>query len=226
MIMFVLAIMTPDLGAVLEAFIDVTALALISTPAIYIWVVKPFVVARDEALLKLETMAFTDQLTDLPNRRYFTNYFKKLISESVRYKYYLGILLIDLDNFKPVNDDFGHDAGDTVLQEIARRLLSSVREGDLVVRMGGDEFIILLNHLGDTSAIASREAVTIAEKLQKVIANPVGYKSHDLKVGSSIGVRIIGRANNDIQQIIKEVDIAMYHAKKGGKGRVFLFNGQ
>jgi diguanylate cyclase (GGDEF)-like protein len=222
-VMVCLAYIPHTFGVVLQALIDVIVLVIVSTPLIYIWVIKPFVIARDEALLKLENMAYSDQLTDLPNRRYFTNYMKKIISESVRHKYFGALLLLDLDNFKPVNDKYGHDAGDAVLVEVAKRLLSSVRQGDLVVRLGGDEFVILLNRLGNDASLAGKEALSVAEKLQRLLGEPIEYKNRQLKVGASFGACIFGVEQAELETILKQGDTAMYRAKKNGKGKIVLF---
>lgn len=222
-IMFFLASIPQTFGMTLEALIDVIVLVIVSTPLIYIWVIKPFVIARDEALQKLENMAYSDQLTDLPNRRFFTNYMKKIISESVRHKYYGALLLLDLDKFKPVNDQYGHDAGDAVLVEVAKRLLSCVRQGDLVVRLGGDEFVILLNQLGNDATLAGKEAVSVAEKLQHLLGEPIEYQDRQLKVGTSFGVCIFGVVQAEVETILKQGDTAMYRAKRNGKTKIVLF---
>jgi len=218
-----LATVPQYIGLKMAAIIDVTILVLVSTPIIYIWVIKPFVIARDEALSKLEDMAYSDLLTDLPNRRFFKKYMEKTISESVRHRSYCSLLLLDLDNFKPVNDNYGHDAGDVVLVEVAKRLLASVREEDLVVRMGGDEFIIILDRLGSDVTMAGKEAVDVAEKLQRSLGEPIEFKGKRLHIGSSFGVRIFGIEKTETETIVNEADTAMFRAKKHGKGHIVLF---
>jgi len=148
---------------------------------------------------------------------------EKVIAESVRHKYYGSLLLLDLDNFKPVNDNYGHDSGDVVLIEVAKRLLASVREGDLVVRMGGDEFIIILDRLGSDAALAGKEAVDVAEKLQRLLDEPIEFEGKQLHVGSSFGVRIFGVEKTEAETIVNEADTAMFRAKKHGKGHIVLF---
>ena len=211
------------LGVKVAAIIDVTILVLVSTPIIYIWVIKPYVVARDEALSKLEDMAYSDHLTDLPNRRFFKKYMRKIISESVRHEYFGSLLLLDLDNFKPINDNYGHDAGDAVLVEVAKRLLANVREGDLVVRMGGDEFIVMLDRLGNDAELAGKEAIDVAEKLRLFLNEPIEFEGKKLQIGTSFGVRIFGFRKTDVETIVNEADTAMFQAKKHGKGHIVLF---
>jgi len=221
--MIFLALIPRYFGIEVAAIIDVTILVLVSTPIIYLWVIKPFVVARDEALVKLENMAYSDQLTGLPNRRFLTKYMEKIIAESVRHEFYSSLLLLDLDNFKPVNDNYGHDAGDAVLVEVANRLLANVREGDLVVRMGGDEFIVVLGRLGNDADLAGQEAFDVAEKLQLCLSQPIEFKGNQFQIGTSFGVRIFGIEKTQVDTIVTEADTAMFQAKKYGKGHIVLF---
>ncbi len=222
-IMFSLALIPHTFGTSLEVFIDTVILVIVSTPIIYLWVIKPFVVARDEALVKLESMAYSDQLTGLPNRRFLTKYMEKIIAESVRHEFYSSLLLLDLDNFKPVNDNYGHNAGDAVLVEVANRLSANVREGDLVVRMGGDEFIVVLDRLGNDADLAGQEAFDVAEKLQLCLSQPIKFEGKQFQIGTSFGVRIFGIKKTKVETIVTEADTAMFQAKKYGKGHIVLF---
>lgn len=223
-IMFTLQSLNHNFGALTEAIIDATVLVLVSSPIIYIWVIKPFVNARNDALKKLESLAYTDHLTSLPNRRFFTTYMNKVISESTRHKYYGAVLLLDLDKFKPVNDTYGHEAGDKLLIEVAERLLANVREGDLVVRMGGDEFVVILSHLNNDREEASNEAAGIAQKLQALLDNDFVYENSYLKIGVSIGVRVMGVEKENIDTILQDADKAMYLAKSDDNTGIVLHN--
>ncbi|GMR17847.1 MAG: hypothetical protein BMS9Abin33_0241 [Gammaproteobacteria bacterium] len=222
-IMFGLANIPHSFGNIIEALIDVSLLVIVTSPIIYIWVIKPFVIARDEALSQLTNMAYSDQLTELPNRRFLLKYMEKLLAETVRHKYFGALLLIDLDNFKPINDTYGHDAGDVVLVEVAKRLLSSIRTEDVAGRVGGDEFIILLNRLNSNARLAGAEAVNIAKKLQNSLNEPIDYKGEKILVGSSFGIRLLGVETIRVEAAIREADLAMYRAKQEGRGRIVLF---
>ena len=222
-IMLGLANIPHSFGIYTEVFFDVAVLAIVASPIIYIWVIKPFVIARDEALTQLTRMAYSDQLTELPNRHFLIEYTEKFIAESVRHKFYGALILIDLDDFKPINDTHGHNTGDAVLVEVAKRLQSNIRTEDVASRVGGDEFIILLNHITENISSASNEAICLAEKLQNLLSEPINYKNRKLHVGSSFGIRLLGVESIGVDAAIREADIALYSAKKEGKGRIVLF---
>lgn len=151
--MLLLEIIPYKMSAYFEAVLDTALLAILSSPAIYFWVVRPFVSARDRALMQVGHMAATDPLTGLANRRLILKHLDSLIATSARHKDHGAVLLIDVDEFKPVNDSRGHAAGDAVLIRIADRLRSAVRAGDTVGRLGGDEFVVLLSRLDAETAM-------------------------------------------------------------------------
>lgn len=223
-----------EAGTYLEAVLDTILLAALSTPAIYMWVIKPFVHARDNALAKFNQLALTDPLTQLANRRLISEHLKKIIAGNVRHKDHGAVLLIDLDEFKHVNDIHGHEAGDAVLVAIADRLRSVVRSEDIIGRigpdkfdvigrLGGDEFVILIHRLGANVQIAQDKALLVAAKLVNAIYQPVEFNRNMLIVSASIGIRLLGFENQDADIAISEADIAMYRAKKAGKGCAVLF---
>ena len=133
------------------------------------------------------------------------------------------MLLIDLDGFKLVNDSYGHEAGDAVLVEIAKRLQSIVRSEDIVGRLGGDEFIVLLHRLGGDERLAHDRALRVAETLIKTISKPFYFNGKTLQVGASIGVRLLGFEEQDTETAISEADSAMYRAKEAGRGCAVFF---
>ena len=133
------------------------------------------------------------------------------------------MLLIDLDGFKLINDSHGHEAGDAVLVGIAERLQSIVRSEDVVGRMGGDEFILLLQHLGGDEQLARNRALQLAEKLINMINVPLEFNDKTLHVGASIGIRLLGFEGVDTETAISEADNAMYRAKAAGRGRAVFF---
>lgn len=221
-IMLLLGGISHDLNSPAEATLDAVMLVMLSTPVIYIWVIRPYVIARDEAVAKVTHMAFHDPLTQLANRRLLSEYLDKIISRLGRHKAYGALLLIDLDDFKPINDNSGHDTGDAILVEIAIRLQASVRGDDIAGRLGGDEFVILLNQLDTDKQLAEDMALQIARRVQDAIQQPVEL-SKIFQLSASIGVRMLGDETAAINSIIKEADVAMYRAKKAGKGRVIVF---
>lgn len=223
LIMLLLQVIPHGAGPYSEAVLDAALLAVLSIPAIYIWVIKPFVDARDKALAQVSRLALTDPVTQLANRRLISKHLGKLITGSVRHKDYGAVLLIDLDGFKLVNDSYGHEAGDAVLVEIAKRLQSIVRSEDIVGRLGGDEFIVLLHRLGGDERLAHDRALRVAETLIKTISKPFDFNGKTLQVGASIGVRLLGFEEQDTETAISEADSAMYRAKEAGRGCAVFF---
>jgi diguanylate cyclase (GGDEF)-like protein len=205
-----------------EAVLDVTLLATITTPLIYIWIIKPYVKAREDALHEISQLAYIDPLTQLANRRHLLQHLERVSAGCIRNKIYGAILLIDLDGFKLVNDTHGHDAGDAVLIETAIRLISSIRSVDIASRLGGDEFVILIDHLDINKQNAHNKAMHIAEKIINITNNPVEFKSEVLQIGASIGLCLLEFDQQNAETILRKADIAMYRAKNTGKGRAFF----
>lgn len=222
-IMYALHAGIQDLDPHIENLIATTMLILFSAPAIYFWVIKPFVTAHDEALSQINHLIYIDPLTQLANRRLLSEHLQKAVASIARRKVYGALLLLDLDRFKPVNDEYGHDAGDEVLIEIARRMKLITRSEDVVARLGGDEFLIYISHLDANREKASDIATRIANKLISLVSQPVRYQDKDLHVGASIGVRLLGSEELDPEAAIHDADIAMYRAKDAGRGCAVLF---
>ena len=223
LIMLLLEIIPFEISIYSEAVLDFVLLAFLSTPLIYIGVINPFVTARDEALYKINHLAHTDPLTQLPNRRLFIIHLEKFIAGIIRHKVHGALLLMDLDGFKLVNDIHGHDAGDEVLVEIAKRLRSNTRSEDVAGRLGGDEFFILLQHLSADERIARDTPLWVTEKLINIVNKPIDFNGTTLNVSASIGIRLLGFEELSTKNVIKEADIAMYHAKKAGGGCAVFF---
>jgi len=163
---------------------------------------------------ELRAIAFHDSLTRLPNRRLLLDRLEHALLSGKRQQDHLAVLFIDLNQFKQLNDTHGHDAGDLLLVEVARRLKLGVRESDTVARLGGDEFVILLEGLGDDGDQASEYAASVAGKVRQVLSEEydLGGIRH---VGSaSVGIKICREGDNDPDQILKEADAAMYEAKR------------
>jgi diguanylate cyclase (GGDEF)-like protein len=219
-IMFILQLIPHKLSSFAEAALDASILTLVSLLPIYFWVIKPFVDASQGAMSRIEKLALTDPLTQLGNRRYFLSCMEKVISSNSRYKEQAAIILIDLDGFKKVNDEFGHEAGDTLLIEVASKLQSLIRQEDVVARLGGDEFVILLQRMYGNSLVNREIAQQIGIELVGLINQPVRYKDVTLTVGASVGIRLIDGDEKDVDALIRAADVAMYQAKKRNTHKV------
>ena len=157
-------------------------------------------------------IAMTDQLTTCHNRHSLSDYAPKYIKDAVRYNHPLSVMILDLDFFKHINDEFGHTTGDTVLAEIGKLLMATCRQGDIVSRIGGEEFLILLPHCNICDAMHKAENIRSMIEL----AEPAG-----LKVTASIGVAsLIKQHDNDFDKLYKAADSAVYHSKKNGRNQI------
>lgn len=213
-----------ELGPYLIAVLDAVILAILITPVIYLWIIKPYVIAHDSDLYQVSIQAHRDPLTELPNRRLLVAFLEKLLPIFHRHNLYGALLFIDLDGFKDTNDKNGHDAGDAVLIEVARRLISLVRTEDIVSRIGGDEFVIVLEQLDTDKHIASSKALAITRRIQQELARVIYFRGVALQVDSSIGLRFLTPELVDVEAVLKDADTAMYRAKKAGKGRIVIFD--
>lgn len=178
------------------------------------------ITARKEAEDQITHQAFHDTLTNLPNRALLLNRFEQALARSARTGDAIGLLFVDLDNFKVINDSLGHDVGDTLLQTVAERLNACTRPGDTVARLGGDEFVILLEELS-----GAVEAEAVAERATKAIHLPLRLGERDVFPSASIGltVTVLGDART-AGDLLRDADTAMYQAKLQGKGNYVLFD--
>ena len=171
----------------------------------------------EQSKRQIEEIAYHDALTGLPNRRLFTSDICQLIAAKERKAGRFGLLLIDLDRFKQINDTLGHDAGDALLVECARRLKATLRASDRIARLGGDEFAILLDDLSAATAeIPSVEA--LCQRVIDSLAVPILYKDFEMKTGASIGVAIYPDHAVSHEGLYKAADVALYAAKRDGRG--------
>jgi len=176
--------------------------------------------ARRRAEQQLLHEALQDALTDLPNRAYFVERVSQALARVQRDRdYRFALLFLDLDGFKAVNDRLGHAAGDRLLAEIAGRLRTCVRPGDVVVRLGGDEFTLLLDEI---TGLADGERA--ARRIQDALAVPVSLEGQDIVATASIGVVLGGSHYTQPQDLLHDADLAMYHAKQQGRARFQVFD--
>lgn len=185
---------------------------------------------RKKAEEQIRNLAFYDPLTQLPNRRLLLDRFNWVISACKRNNCYAALMFIDLDNFKPLNDEHGHEVGDLLLIEVAHRITDCVREVDTVSRFGGDEFIVMLSELDVEKAISLKQAAVVAEKIRLALGEP--YRLAVLKEGgleagivehrctASIGVALFNHQISSQEELLKLADSAMYEAKSSGRNQV------
>lgn len=174
---------------------------------------------RKAAEDEIKLLAFYDPLTRLPNRRLLHDRLHQAVIRAKRGNGRLALILLDLDKFKPVNDAFGHPAGDELLQAVAQRLQASVRESDTVARIGGDEFVVLL-----PSIAATQDALGVAEKIQATLKQPITLPNgQPVSISSSVGIAIYPDHASDETMLINHADAAMYQAKAAGRDKFVLF---
>ncbi|RFP15016.1 MULTISPECIES: bifunctional diguanylate cyclase/phosphodiesterase [unclassified Duganella] len=174
--------------------------------------------AHREAEMRLDHIAHHDSLTGLPNRLQCQLQLEHGIAYARRHGSLLAVLFVDIDHFKSINDNLGHDAGDQVLMQFAQRLRQCVREVDTVARQGGDEFIVLLTELR-----AAADAQQVADKINAAIAAPFLVHGETLAVAASIGIAVYPDDDLDIDALLEKADLAMYAAKQRGKGAGLRF---
>ena len=173
---------------------------------------------------KIHHLAFYDPLTQLPNRRLLMDRLHSALSNSMRSHHYGAVLFLDMDRFKTLNDTLGHEQGDRLLIEVARRILSCVREVDTVARLGGDEFVVLLEEVDEHAEAASQKTAHIAEKIRTSLAKTYQLNGHDYISSSSIGVTLFRGNNESPDALLKYADIAMYQVKESGRNAVRFFD--
>ncbi len=171
----------------------------------------------------LEYQATHDNLTGLPNRLLLLDRIEHAITKVVRHQMVGGLIFIDLDNFKEVNDTLGHDVGDSLLIMVAKTIREVIRDEDTLARIGGDEFIILVDNIGSDKKIAKENILNLAEKV-KISLNKITHIEGHINISTpSIGITLFNDSSVSVKDIIKQADTAMYVAKKQGKNSIEFF---
>jgi diguanylate cyclase (GGDEF)-like protein/PAS domain S-box-containing protein len=179
---------------------------------------------RKEAEEQIVQLAFYDALTGLPNRRLLLDRLNQALVVSGRSQLHGAILFIDLDDFKTLNDSLGHDTGDLLLVDVARRLITCVREDDTVARLGGDEFIVLLEGISASEEEAAARAEMVGDKILNRLNQPYELKNRTWHATPSIGVSLFHGRDMSIEDLLKRADLAMYQAKEAGRNTLRFFD--
>lgn len=209
---------------VLHLQVSVSQLATADEEPTGLLVVVQDVTARKRAEEEIRALAFYDPLTRLPNRRLLRDRLRHAMNSSARSRSYGALMLIDLDDFKKLNDTLGHDAGDRLLVDIAQRLTQGVRGSDTLARVGGDEFVLLLEDLGLHMAEAALSAQRIGEKVLRALQEACDPVHGERGISASIGASLfLGNEQNE-EQLIKQADLAMYSAKADGRATLRFFD--
>lgn len=179
---------------------------------------------RKKAEEEINNLAFYDPLTHLPNRRLLLDRLKQAMVSSARSKRYGALLFIDLDNFKTLNDTLGHDIGDLLLQQVAKRLSTCVRDGDTVARLGSDEFVVMLEDLSKNIQKSANQTETVGEKILAALNQPYQLAEYTHHSTPSIGATLFSNHLGSIDELLKRADLAMYQAKAAGRNTLRFYD--
>jgi diguanylate cyclase (GGDEF)-like protein/PAS domain S-box-containing protein len=179
---------------------------------------------RKSAEDETQRLAFYDTLTGLPNRRLLTDRLSHAQGTSARNRRFGALLFIDLDNFKDLNDTLGHDVGDQLLEQVALRLVSCLREGDTAARFGGDEFVVMLEDLSEDETEAASQAELVAEKILARLNAPYELVGRQHNSSPSIGITLFCGSGLSVDELLKRADVAMYQAKAAGRNTLRFFD--
>jgi len=182
--------------------------------------------ARKAAEEQIRHLAYFDPLTGLPNRRLLMDRLGHALVTSQRRRQFGALMILDLDHFKALNDTLGHDVGDLLLIEVAQRMQASVRHKDTVSRLGGDEYVVILEDLGPDEQLAAQQAEVVAEKVRAALAQHyfLSGQEHEHHSAASIGLTLFDGTVQSAKTILKQADVALYQAKDGGRNTVRFFN--
>src|SRR5271157_3343292 len=209
-------------GEIFSALISAAVIELDGVPCI-VSITRDMSAAK-EAENTIRNLAFYDPLTGLPNRRLLLDRLRQALAASARWGRTQALLLIDLDNLKTLNETLGHQTGDHVLQEFARRLAACVRETDTVARLGGDEFVVMLEDLSEVPEEAAAQAQAVSEKILASVDQPYLFDDRECLSSASIGITVFGDRPNSTDDILQQTDIALHQAKAAGRNTMRFFS--
>ncbi|WP_172426024.1 putative bifunctional diguanylate cyclase/phosphodiesterase [Sulfuricaulis limicola] len=173
---------------------------------------------RKRAEQRLDQLAYYDTITQLPNRHFFNEQLKLVLARAQRTGQRAGLMFLDLDNFKIINDTLGHDIGDVLLQGVAKRLREHLRTGDIICRIGGDEFAVIVEDMTDRE-----QAAIVAEKIIGAFAHSLRLEGHEIYISASIGISLFPEDATEMHALLRNADTAMYFAKERGKNTYQFF---
>jgi diguanylate cyclase (GGDEF)-like protein/PAS domain S-box-containing protein len=182
------------------------------------------ITSQKAAQERILTLAFYDPLTGLPNRRLLMDRLQQDLAGSARHKRQGALLMLDLDNFKDINDVLGHEQGDLVLQKVAERLSVCVRERDTLARVGADEFVVLLAELDENPLEAAMQAELVGHKILDALKQPYQFDDSEMSCTASIGITLFGEQHDDNVEALKRAEMAMYQAKAQGRNTLRFFD--
>ena len=208
------------------AWISVSGVPVFDAKGLFMgyWGVGRDITASKQAGEQIHRLAFYDALTGLPNRRLLLEQLKKILQINARHGMRGALLFIDLDNFKTLNDTLGHDVGDLLLQQVAKRLVANVREADTVARLGGDEFVVVLEDLNDDELEAAAQAEAVGQKILTSLNSPYQLAGRDHRSSPSIGITLFDGDVQWVDDLLKQADLAMYQAKASGRNTLRFFD--
>jgi diguanylate cyclase (GGDEF)-like protein/PAS domain S-box-containing protein len=182
------------------------------------------VAERQRAEEAIKHLAFVDPLTGLPNRRLLSDRLEHAVASTRRSDRFGALVFIDLDDFKTLNDTLGHGQGDLLLRQVAKRLLSCIRETDTLARLGGDEFVVVLERLSDVAEQAAVQAEAIGNKMLNALREPWRLEGLDYRCSASMGLTLFGRSVVRVEELMTQADLAMYRAKAAGRDTLCFFD--
>jgi diguanylate cyclase (GGDEF)-like protein/PAS domain S-box-containing protein len=214
-------------GEVFPEWLTVSAVKNVAGQTTHYVAVFSDLTQRKNAEDQIQSLAFYDPLTQLPNRRLLLDRLEQAMAASCRHQRKGALLFVDLDNFKILNETISHVSGDLLLEQVARRLSTCIREGDTVARVGGDEFVVMLQDLSEIALEAATQAEAVGDKILTVLDQTYELAHHEYHGTASVGITLFGgELHESIEEPLKRADLAMYHAKAAGRNTLRFFEPQ